>query len=87
VPVVSCHVDPDGCLSRGGGGLVGGEGAELVTLMGKLFDDRDELRRLGEAARAHALANHRPERAQPLVDLLLQAEATAHLEERARRYG
>jgi len=71
LPVVSSLVDPDGCLSKGGGGRVGGEGADLAAVMRELLDDREELRRLGEAARAHGLANHRPERAQPLVDLLL----------------
>jgi glycosyltransferase involved in cell wall biosynthesis len=70
-PVVSCFVDPDACLSHGRAGIVAGSPARLISVIGELLDDRTRLRTLGEAARAYGFANHHPDCAQRLVDLLL----------------
>lgn len=70
VPVVSTRVDPDGCLSRHGTGIVAGSAANLVPVLESLLADGERLRRLGEAARAYAHAHHLADRAEQLVELL-----------------
>lgn len=72
VPVVSTRVDPDGCLSRHGTGIVAGNSAALVTVLDSLLADGERLRRLGEAARAYAHTHHLADRAGQLVELLAQ---------------
>lgn len=70
VPVVSCFVDPDGCLSRGGAGVFAGSDERLVEVVEALLDDRARLRELARTARAYAVRHHSPETALPLVELL-----------------
>jgi glycosyltransferase involved in cell wall biosynthesis len=70
VPVVSCWVDPDGCLSGGSAGVLAGERSRLPAVISDLLDDEVKLRRLSEAARAYGHANHHQEKALPLVDLV-----------------
>jgi glycosyltransferase involved in cell wall biosynthesis len=70
-PVVSCFVDPDGCLSRGHAGIVAGSAERLISVIRELLENRPRIRELGESARAYAHANHHPNRAQRLVELLL----------------
>lgn len=70
-PVVSCFVDPDGCLSRGKAGILAGSPEGLVSVIRELLDNRSRIRELGESARAYGYANHHPDRAQSLVELLL----------------
>lgn len=74
VPVVSCFVDPDGCLSRGGAGVFVGSDERLVDAVASLLHDRTRLRELGRAARAYAVRHHSPESALPLVELLTAPE-------------
>lgn len=71
VPVVSCWVDPDGCLSRKGAGVLVGDRAKLAPVIAELLADPAKLKALGSAGRAYAQANHQLERAQSLVDLLI----------------
>lgn len=71
VPVVSCFVDPDGCLSKGGAGIVAGDRERLIAIIADLLTDRSRLRKLSDAARAYGHANHHPDRAQRLVELLM----------------
>lgn len=78
VPVVSCFVDPDGCLSSGGAGVHAGGEQRLVEVVENLLDDRARLRALGLAARDYALAHHSPSGARPLVELLAAAAGTRH---------
>ena len=70
VPVISCFVDPDECLSKGGAGLVAGSLEGLIAAVTDLADHRDKLERLAASARAYGYANHRPEQATALLDLL-----------------
>jgi hypothetical protein len=74
-PVVSCFVDPDACLSQGRAGIVAGSPERLVSVIRDLLDSRTRIRELGESARAHGYAHHHPDRAQRLVDLLLNVAA------------
>jgi glycosyltransferase involved in cell wall biosynthesis len=71
VPVVSCFVDPDRCLSRGHAGIVAGSAERLISVIRELLENRPRIRELGESARAYGCANHHPNRAQRLVELLL----------------
>ena len=70
-PVVSCFVDPDGCLSQGHAGILAGSPETLISVIRELLDNRSRIRELGESARAYGYANHHPDRAQRLVELLL----------------
>ncbi|MGH8241822.1 MAG: glycosyltransferase family 4 protein [Steroidobacteraceae bacterium] len=70
-PVVSCFVDPDACLSQGHGGILAGSPGRLISVIGELLDNRERIRELGKLARAHGYANHHPDRARGLVELLL----------------
>lgn len=70
VPVLSVRVDPDGCLARGGAGLVTGARAGLEKAIVELATDRRRLRALGAAAREYGEARHLPERAERLMALL-----------------
>lgn len=76
VPVVSCFVDPDACLSQGGAGTLVGDPARLPQVVSALLDDRRRLSELGQAARRYALARHTPETAAPLLDLLMTMSAS-----------
>jgi len=69
--VVSCFVDPDGCLTQGHAGIVAGNPARLISVIGELLDNRTRIRELGESARAYGYANHHPDCARKLVELLL----------------
>ncbi|MEP7244981.1 MAG: glycosyltransferase family 4 protein [Gammaproteobacteria bacterium] len=75
VPAVSCSVDPDGCLSRGGAGIMAGSPARLVTVISELLADEEKLRALSLAAREYGRRNHTLERAQGLIDLLAHRKA------------
>ena len=75
VPVVSCFVDPDGCLSRAGAGIFAGDAKRLPALISELQADRPRLRALGAVAESYALEHHGPAGAQKLVDLLLRCAA------------
>ena len=85
IPVVSCFVDPDGCLSQGHAGIVAGSPGSLISTIGELLDDRTRLRELGEMARAYGHANHHPDCAQRLVELLLNDERLLPSEPRSSR--
>jgi glycosyltransferase involved in cell wall biosynthesis len=74
-PVVSCFVDPDGCLSRGNAGIFAGGPERLISVVGELLDNPERIRELGESARAYGYANHHPDRAQRLVELLLSGDS------------
>ncbi len=74
VPVVSCFVDPDACLSKGRAGILAGDRERLISVVGELLEDRSRIRELGESARAYGYANHHPDRAQRLVELLTGAQ-------------
>jgi hypothetical protein len=70
-PVVSCFVDPDACLSQGHAGMVAGSPERLISVIRELLHNRTRIRELGESARAYGCANHHPDRAQRLVELVL----------------
>jgi glycosyltransferase involved in cell wall biosynthesis len=70
VPVVSCFVDPDRCLSEGGGGVVTHGTAGLKTAISQLLDEPERLRALRDSARTYALANHTPSQAHRLLNLV-----------------
>ncbi len=70
VPVVSCFVDPDGCLTKGGAGVVAGSLNGLISVIEGLASNRTRLAELSEAARAYAYRNHTPESAHKLLNLL-----------------
>jgi glycosyltransferase involved in cell wall biosynthesis len=70
VPVVSCFVDPDGCLSRGGAGVVTGGPDGLHDAIATLAADPERWSGMSQTALAYAHEHHVPERAGPLVDLL-----------------
>jgi glycosyltransferase involved in cell wall biosynthesis len=80
VPVVSCWVDPDECLSRHGAGILAGSAENLATAIDELRTDRDRLRALSQRAREHGEANHRTDQAEPLIELLVgrKAEGSTH---------
>lgn len=69
-PVVSCYVDPDACLSQGRAGIVAGNPVRLIAVIRELLDNRTRIRELGESALAYGHANHHPDRAERLVELL-----------------
>jgi glycosyltransferase involved in cell wall biosynthesis len=73
VPVVSNRVDPDGCLTKGGAGLLVGEREGLVRAIGELHADRTRLAALAKAAREYGFANHLPDKADRLISLLRKA--------------
>jgi glycosyltransferase involved in cell wall biosynthesis len=73
VPVLSNRVDPDGCLTKGGAGLLVGEGEGLVRALGELHADRVRLAALAKAAREYGFANHLPDKADRLISLLRKA--------------
>jgi len=73
VPVVSYNVDPDGCLSRGGAGIVAGSWEGLVAVIAELAGNKQRASDLGTAAEAYALTHHCS--GQALVDLIV---ATAY---------
>lgn len=75
VPVLSVRVDPDGCLTRGGAGLVTGARAGLEKAVLDLASDREKLRSLGVAAREYGEVRHLPERAERLIALLSRRDA------------
>jgi glycosyltransferase involved in cell wall biosynthesis len=70
VPVISCCVDPDRCLSEGGGGIVTHGAAGLKAAVAQLLDDPERLRMLRDSARNYALANHTPSQAHTLLNLV-----------------
>jgi glycosyltransferase involved in cell wall biosynthesis len=72
--VISCFVDPDRCLSQGGAGIVAGSPSQLISVVGELLNDRGRIRELGEAGRRYGYANHHPDCARKLVELLLRDE-------------
>lgn len=78
VPVVSCWVDPDGCLSSGRAGVLAGSRERLPVVISELLADPERLNRLSESARAYGYANHQQDRALPLVDLVA-GEACARI--------
>lgn len=75
VPVVSCFVDPDACLSKGRAGIVAGDGGRLISVIAELLEDRPRVRELAESAIAYGYANHHPDRAQRLVELLANRDS------------
>jgi glycosyltransferase involved in cell wall biosynthesis len=77
VPVVSCHVDPDQCLSKHGAGILTGGSAGLAPAIESLRRDRERLRALSRAALAYGSANHGVEHAAPLIDLLTSSGGVA----------
>lgn len=70
VPVVSCFVDPDGCLSTAGTGVLVGAVERLPDVVRVLLDDPQSRAELGRKARAYARAHHTVASAEPLLDLL-----------------
>jgi glycosyltransferase involved in cell wall biosynthesis len=78
VPVVSLNVDPDGCLSCGGAGVVTGSLRQMISVIADFSRNRDRLRKLGEDARAYAQAHHQLEHAQELVELLSKTNTTGN---------
>lgn len=76
VPVVSCFVDPDGCLTKGGGGILAGSATNLVPVIADLAENRSRLSALSDSARVHGNTNHRPDAAVRLIDLLLNRDGS-----------
>jgi glycosyltransferase involved in cell wall biosynthesis len=72
VPVLSCWVDPDGCLSEHGGGILAGAPERLAPIVGELLSDPNRLRELGATAKDHAHAHHHPKEAEKLIDVFLR---------------
>jgi hypothetical protein len=70
VPVVSCFIDPDECLTKGGGGIRGGDFQGLCAAVEALLDDRPRLERLKCAAYELGLRRHGPEQSEQLIRLL-----------------
>jgi glycosyltransferase involved in cell wall biosynthesis len=70
VPVVSCFVDPDGCLSKGGGGVLAGDPTRLGSIIGELLADPSRLRELSRSAREYGRRHHGPAGVRRLVELL-----------------
>ena len=75
VPVVSCFIDPDECLTEGGGGLLGGDFRGLCAAVESLLDDREQLDRFKRSAYALGLRRHGPEQSDRLIRLLVEREA------------
>lgn len=70
VPVISWRVDPDGCISRDGVGLLGQSASDMKRHILDLDENRERLRGLSEASRTYAIRNHSMDSAKSLVDLL-----------------
>lgn len=70
VPVLSLNVNPDGCLTEAGAGVLAGSPERLRAELAGLLADRDALRRHGHLACEYARARHHPANAQKLIDLL-----------------
>jgi glycosyltransferase involved in cell wall biosynthesis len=58
VPVATLTVDPDGLLSRGGLGVVGGTEEGLREAVAGLLDDDAKRVHMGARCRAYAVATH-----------------------------
>jgi glycosyltransferase involved in cell wall biosynthesis len=70
VPVVSCFVDPDRCLSSGKAGIFVEHPSKLADAVGRLIEDRSMLDKLAESAREYGYAHHGFGNAASLVELL-----------------
>lgn len=86
VPVVSCFVDPDACLSKGRAGIVAGDRDRLISVIAELLEARPRIRELSESARAYGYANHHPDRAQRLVELLASGGHLPMGDERSKEH-
>jgi glycosyltransferase involved in cell wall biosynthesis len=87
VPVVSCFVDPDRCLSEGGGGVVTHGVAGLKLAVSQLLDDPERLHMLRESARNYALTNHTPAQARALLNLVYSMGSQQAANHRPKRSG
>lgn len=72
VPVLSNDVDPDGCLTRGGAGVLAPTVAEMADVVTSLAADRGRLAALGMAAHRYGLKHHSPAQADRLCELLVR---------------
>ena len=70
VPVISCYVDPDRCLSEGGSGILTGNAEGLVKAIDQLLQNRESLEQLKTAAHNYGIKNHSAEQAKPLISML-----------------
>jgi glycosyltransferase involved in cell wall biosynthesis len=76
VPALSLGIDPDGCLSRGGAGVLVGSVADLIAQIADLDRRRDRLRELAAAARRYGVLNHTGAEGAKLVRLFRQLART-----------
>lgn len=72
VPALSCAVNPEGCLTVGGAGRLVADMAEMREVVLELHRDRVKLDRLSKRAIAYGHANHLPDKADVLVNLLYE---------------
>jgi glycosyltransferase involved in cell wall biosynthesis len=83
VPVVSCYVDPDHCLSVGGAGIMAHNPKGLRIAIDQLLENRAKLLELKVAARSYGMRNHTVDQVRPLIELLrarpTQPSAGGHL--------
>jgi glycosyltransferase involved in cell wall biosynthesis len=70
VPVLSWRVDPDGCLSREGAGILAGTLKEMVSAIESLDADHDSLRALSTGSLRHGTSRHTVAAGDSLVELL-----------------
>jgi glycosyltransferase involved in cell wall biosynthesis len=78
VPVVSCFVDPDNCLSNKGIGICIGGSEGLAEAIAALADNPRRLARLAIMSRDHALANHHIGNVEQLINILLRRGSPGH---------
>ncbi len=70
VPVLSNAVNPDGCLTQGGAGVLAPTVAEMANAVMSFDAGRERLAALGQLAYRYGLENHSPAEAARLCDLL-----------------
>ena len=69
VPVLSWRVDPDGCLSRAGAGVVADSLNEMASAIHSLDSSRERLRSLSTEALRYGLERHTTAPGAALIEL------------------
>lgn len=85
LPALSCAVNPEGCLTTGGAGRLVKDMDEMRALILELKNDRAKLEAMSQRAREYGYANHLPEKAGVLVDMLYSLGTSSDGPVRVRR--